>query len=252
MNEKKFSGKFAVVAGGTRGIGKAISLHLANEGATVIALYARNREAAQELENVAKAKDYKVHTVRGDLAHPEKAKEVYEQIKALAPQLDFLVHCAASGVHRPAFELSEKHLKWTFDINVFAIHNLLKELMPLFKRGSRIIGVTSSGGVRVIPYYTAVGASKGALESLFRHYAYELAPQGIAVNLVCPGLVLTEAVDAFPDKENRIQKSTEATPTKELTTPEDVAYLIEFLCLPTTRQIIGQTIVMDGGKTLLS
>jgi enoyl-[acyl-carrier protein] reductase III len=248
----KFTGKFAIVAGGTRGIGKAISLHLAKEGATVLALYARNREAAKELETEAAALNLKIHTIRGDLTHPEKAKEVFDQIKALAPQIDFLVHCAASGVHRPAFELTEKHFKWTFDINVFAIHSLIKELLPLFKNGSRIIGVTSSGGTRVIPFYTAVGSSKGALESLFRHYAYELAPLGIAVNLVCPGLVLTEAVDAFPDKENRIQKSIDATPTKELTRPEDVAYVIEFLCLPTTRQIIGQTIVIDGGKTLLS
>jgi enoyl-[acyl-carrier protein] reductase III len=186
MNSQKFNNKIAIVAGGTRGIGKAISLHLAKEGATVLALYARNREAAKELEDEAIAKNLKIQTLRGDLTHPEKAKDVFEQIKKLAPQVDFLVHCAASGVHRPALELTEKHFKWTFDINVFAIHNLIKELMPLFKKGSRIIGVTSSGGTRVIPYYTAVGASKGALESLFRHYAFEFAPLGIAVNLVCP------------------------------------------------------------------
>jgi enoyl-[acyl-carrier protein] reductase III len=104
----------------------------------------------------------------------------------------------------------------------------------------------------VIPYYSAIGSSKGALESLFRHYAQELAPRGIAVNCVCPGLVLTDAIDAFPDKEARIQKAVDATPTAHLTTPEDIAELISFLCSPVSSQIVGQNIVIDGGKTLLS
>ncbi len=247
-----FKNKVAVVAGGTRGIGRAISLHLAQRGAKVIALYARNREAADELEKEALSNNLNLTTIRGDLTHPEKSKEVYQQINDHASQIDFLIHSAASGVHRPATELTEKHLAWTFSINVFAIHSLILNLKPKMCRGSRIVGITSSGGTRVIPYYTAVGASKGALESLFRHYAYEFAPEGISVNMVCPGLVLTDAVDAFPEKETRIQKSTEATPTGSLTTPEDVAHVVEFLCQPYSQQIIGQTIIIDGGKTLLS
>jgi enoyl-[acyl-carrier protein] reductase III len=120
------------------------------------------------------------------------------------------------------------------------------------KPGSRIVAVTSSGGTRVIPFYTAVGSSKGALESLFRHYAAELAPQGIAVNMVCPGLVLTDAVEAFPDKDARTQKTIDATPSGRLTTPEDVAGVVNFLMSPAASQIIGQTLVIDGGKTLSS
>jgi enoyl-[acyl-carrier protein] reductase III len=162
------------------------------------------------------------------------------------------VHSAASGVHRSAAELSVKHLSWTFEINVYAIHHLLQSLLERVPEGGRIIGITSSGGTRVIPYYSAVGASKGALESLFRHYASELAPRKIAVNLVCPGLVLTDAVEAFPDKETRLDKTIQATPTGRLTTPEDVAGLVSFLCSPAAAQIIGQTLVIDGGKTLSS
>ena len=90
------------------------------------------------------------------------------------------------------------------------------------------------------------------MESLFRHYAHEWAPQGIAVNLVCPGLVLTDAVEAFPDKETRTQKTIDVTPTGRLTTPDDVAKLVSFLCSPVAGQIIGQTITIDGGKTLIS
>lgn len=248
----KFSQKVAVITGGTRGIGRAVSLKLAREGAKVLALYGRDSKSAGELETIAKDEGLNVVCIKGDLANDDKFAAVVDSIKAQTSQIDFIVHCAASGVHRNAMELSLKHLRWTFEINVFAIHHLLQNLVEMMPRGSRVIGITSSGGTRVIPYYAAVGSSKGALEALFRHYAYELAPKGIAVNLVCPGLVLTEAVDAFPDRDARVDKAKAATPTGELVVPEDVAQTVVFLCEPQSAQIIGQTIVIDGGKTLLS
>lgn len=248
----KFTQKVAVITGGTRGIGRAVSLKLAREGAKVISLYGRDSKSASELESIAKAEGLKIICVKGDLANEDKFASVVETIKSQTDHIDFLVHCAASGVHRNAMELSLKHLRWTFEINVFAIHHLLQNLVELMPKGSRVIGITSSGGTRVIPYYAAVGSSKGALEALFRHYAYELAPKGIAVNLVCPGLVLTEAVDAFPDREARVDRAKAATPSGELVVPEDVAHTVAFLCEPQCSQIIGQTIIVDGGKTLLS
>ena len=242
--------KHAVVTGGTGGIGRAVSLELAKAGYHVLALYGRDSKAAESLVEEARQKDLRIEAIRGDLTKPEKMEAVLNEIRAKAPQVDAIVHCAASGVHRTAAELSVKHLSWTFEINVFAIHHLVQSLLDIMPVGARLIGVTSHGGVRVVPFYAAVGSSKGALESLFRHYASELAPKGIAVNLVCPGLVLTEAVDAFPEREARVKKAIDATPTGRLTTPEDVALVIQFLCTPAASQIIGQTIVIDGGKTL--
>jgi enoyl-[acyl-carrier protein] reductase III len=244
--------KVAAVTGGTRGIGRAVSLNLARDGYRVFALYGRDREAADALVKDAAAQDLPVETIRGDLTRPEKFKAVVGEIRAKVMHVDAIVHCAASGVHRDAAQLSVKHLAWTFEINVFAIHSLIQALLDVMPQGSRIVGITSAGGVRVVPYYAAVGSSKGALESLFRHYASELAPRGIAVNLVCPGLVLTDALDAFPDREARLKKTIEATPTGRLTTPEDVAQAVSFLVSPASAQIIGQTIVVDGGKTLSS
>ncbi|MGZ3746560.1 MAG: SDR family oxidoreductase [Pseudobdellovibrionaceae bacterium] len=248
----QFNQKTAVITGGTRGIGRAVSLKLAREGAKVLALYGRDSKSAGELDAIARQEGLNILCIKGDLCNEDKFAEVVEKIKVNTSQVDFIVHCAASGVHKNALELSLKHLRWTFEINVFAIHHLLQSLIEMMPRGSRVIGITSSGGTRVIPYYAAVGSSKGALESLFRHYASELAPKGIAVNLVCPGLVLTDAVDAFPDRENRINNTKRATPTGELVVPEDVAETVSFLCEPRASQIIGQTIVIDGGKTLLS
>lgn len=245
--------KVALVTGGTRGIGRAISLNLARSGYRVLALYGRNREAADKLMEVATAEDLSILCIRGDLTRDISFAEVLEKVKAEAPQIDCIVHSAASGVHRNAMDLSLKHLRFTFEINVFSIHNLIIQLHERMPKGSRIIGVTSAGGTRVIPFYAAVGSSKGALESLFRHYARELAPHGIAVNLVCPGIVLTEAVEAFVDKDKRIEFSLRKTPTGELTTPEQVADLVHFLATsPTVQQIQGQTFVIDGGMTLLT
>ncbi len=244
--------KLALVTGGTRGIGRAISLFLAQEGYRVLSLYGRDRKSAEELSEWARSQNLDIECLIGDLTHPEKFANLIAEIKARTSQVDVLVHSAASGVHREAMALTSKHLAWTFEINVFAIHKLIQSLIEIIPAGGRIIGITSSGGVRVIPFYAAVGSSKGAMESLFRHYAAELAPKGIAVNCVCPGLVLTDAVEAFPDKETRLQKTVDATPSGRLTTPEDVAQVVGFLCQPAAAQIIGQTIVIDGGKTLSS
>ena len=247
------SEKVAIVTGGTRGIGRAISLRLARTGYKVISLYGRDREAASALMDQANTEGLKLECLRGDLTHPEKFKLLVDEIKSKVNRVDVIVHSAASGVHKKAMDLSLKHMTWTFDINVFAIHNFLQAMLDIMvKPGAKVVAVTSSGGTRVIPYYSAVGSSKGALESLFRHYAFELAPQGINVNMVCPGLVLTDAVDAFPDRDSRTQKTIDATPSGRLTTPEDVADVVTFLISPLANQIIGQTIVVDGGKTLSS
>jgi NAD(P)-dependent dehydrogenase (short-subunit alcohol dehydrogenase family) len=243
--------KTAIVTGGTRGIGKAIALSLASYGYHVIALYARDRASADALQNEAAARGLNLSTLRGDLSRKEGIDAVLDDIKSKINRVDAFVHCAASGVHRPAHEITTKHLRWTFEINVMAAHELIIALLPLMTDDCRIVGLTSAGATRTIPYYAAVGSSKGALDALFRHLATELAPRGIAINLVCPGMVLTDAVEAFPDREARIAACQEGTPSGKITTPEDVAETVHFLCTSRAgRQIIGQTITIDGGKCI--
>lgn len=242
--------RVAIVTGGTRGIGRAVSWRLALQGMRVLAPYARNRRAAAELEAAADKAGLEIRGIRGDLSREAALAATVETLLDEAEAVDIVVHAAATGVHRPAEELSLKHLRWTFETNVLALHALLLALLPRMSAGGRIIGLTSAGGTRTIPAYTAVGASKGALESLLRHYAVELAPRGIAVNLVSPGLVLTGALDAFPDREARIEATRKETPSGRLTTPEDVADVVAFLCSPGAAQIVGQTLVVDGGRTL--
>ncbi len=242
----------AVVTGGTRGIGRAISLDLAGDGRKVFALYARNRRAADTLAGEAEARGLDIVCLRGDLSRDAPREAVLDALGAEATPIDVLVHAAATGVHRSADALTEKHLRFTLETNVVAFHAMLRALLPRMGRGTRVIALTSAGGTRTIDRYAAVGASKGALEALTRHWAVELAPRGIAVNLVCPGLVLTDAVDAFPDRDRRIGTAHDETPSGRLTTPADVAAAVRFLCSEGAAQIIGQTIVIDGGKNLPS
>jgi enoyl-[acyl-carrier protein] reductase III len=242
--------RVAIVTGGTRGIGRAITLELARSGRHVYALYARNREAAQALADAAAAESLSIECLRVDLTDEDSMDRCVAAILATAPEIEVVVHSAASGVHRKVDELTAKHLQWTLGVNVVAIQSLLRALLPYVPSGGRIIGITSSGSRRTSPFYAAVGASKAALEVLFRHYAQALAPRGIAVNLVCPGMVLTGALDAFPDKDERVQRALDHTPTGRLTTPEDVGHVVAFLCRDVAAQIIGQTIVVDGGRRL--
>ncbi len=242
--------KVAVVTGGTRGIGRAISLALAAEGMRVLAPYARNRRAAEALEGQARDRGLEISGLRGDLSKEDAFRRTIDAVRERAETVDVLVHAAATGVHRPAEEITPKHLRFTFETNVFALHTLIRELLPRIPAGGRIVGVTSAGGVRTYPTYAAVGASKGALDALLRHWAVELAPRGIAVNLVSPGTVRTEALDAMPDTEERVAVARRRTPTGRLTTCEEVARVVVFLCGEAAAQIVGQTIVVDGGRTL--
>lgn len=242
--------KTAVVTGGTRGIGRAVSLALARNGYTVHAVYARQHETAQALEREAMEQGLDLRARRADLTDDAQVAALAEALRQAAARVDVLVHSAASGVHRGVLELSLKHLSWTLGANVLSAHRLLLALAPMMGAGGRIVGLTSHGGTHALLHYGAVGASKGALEALFRHYAHELAPRGIAVNLVCPGMVLTEALDAFPDREQRIRWAGQQTPTGRLTHPEDVAAAVMFLCSDGAAQIIGQTLVIDGGREL--
>jgi NAD(P)-dependent dehydrogenase (short-subunit alcohol dehydrogenase family) len=158
-----------------------------------------------------------------------------------------LVHCAATGIHRPIEELTERHFDWTFNLNVRAFFKLIKLLMSRFSKGSSIVAVSSWGALRALPCYSLVGSSKGALESLARHLALELAPRGIRVNILAAGAVLTDAWKAVPNSEARIAETICRTPAGRLATTEEIAYGAQFLCSDAAAGIIGHTLVLDGG-----
>jgi enoyl-[acyl-carrier protein] reductase III len=120
----------------------------------------------------------------------------------------------------------------------------------MMESGGRIMAVSSLGAVRAVPNYTVVGASKAALESLIRHLAVELGPKGILVNTISAGVVDTDALKKFPNRNEIIEASLKRTPLGRLTTPEDVADLALFLCSELATMIHGQSIFVDGGYAI--
>lgn len=243
-------GKVALITGGSRGIGRAIALRLAKNGADVVVNYVRHRRDAEETVAAIEKMGRKCLAVKANVAQEKDVLRMFEEIQKQHDHLDILVSNAASGVLKPAMELTNRHWNWAMDINARALLDLTQHAVPMMRNHGRIMAVSSLGAVRAVPNYTVVGASKAALESLVRHLAVELGPRGILVNTISAGVVDTDALKKFPNRDEIIGQSLERTPLGRLTTPEDVADLALFLCSDLAKMIHGQVVVVDGGYAI--
>ena len=238
-------GASVLVTGGTRGIGRAIALRLVADGASRAVLgYMRNDTAAEEAAALVQEAGAEAVLVRGNVADAR----VVDDLAAAGPYR-VVVHNAATGVIRPALETEDKHWDWTLAANARALLSLARATTPAMEEGGAILAISSLGSQRVLPNYVLVGTSKAALESVVRYLAVDLAPRGIRVNCVSAGVVDTEALDWFPNKEQMLA-SVKRTPVGRLVEPEDVAAVVSFLCSPDAAMICGQTLVVDGGYSL--
>ena len=242
-----FQGASVLVTGGSRGIGRAIALRFAELGAARVAIgYLRADTPAEETAAELKALGAEPVLVRGNIS----SERVVREVGALGP-LDALVHNAATGVIRPALAAEDKHWDWTHAANARALLSLTRTAAPAMPAGSSIVALSSLGSHRVLENYALVGTSKAALEALVRYLAVELAPRGIRVNAVSGGVVETGALEHFPNRERMLELGA-ANPAGRLVTPEDMAAAVIFLCSPEADMIRGQTIVVDGGHSLLA
>ena len=242
-----FEGASVLVTGGSRGIGRAIALRFASLGATRVAVgYMRGDAAAEQTAEELRSLGAEPVLVRGNVASTRVAEEV-----AALGQLHALVHAAATGVIRPALETEDKHWDWTLSANARALLSLTRAAAPAMPQGASVVGISSLGSVRVLDNYTLVGVSKAALETLVRYLAVELAPRGIRVNAVSAGVVETGALEHFPNKDAMLEMGAR-NPVGRLVTPEDVAGVVTFLCSAEADMIRGQTVVIDGGWSLLT
>ena len=233
------------VTGGSRGIGRAIALRFARDGAERIAIgYLRNDRAAEATADELRALGAEVVLVRGNVT----SERVLGEVTALGP-LDVLVHNAATGVIRPALETEDKHWDWTMNANARALLQLARVAAPQMTEGSSIVAISSLGAQRVLENYVLIGTSKAALEALVRYLSVELAP-GIRVNAVSGGVVDTGALEHFPNRDEMLAAGA-ANPVGRLVTPEDIAGAVAFLCSPDADMIRGQTLIVDGGFSLL-
>ena len=241
------AGASVLVTGGTRGIGREIALRFAREGAARVAVgYLRGDAAAEETAGELRALGAEPVLVRGNVASERVARAVAE----LGP-LDVLVHSAATGVLRPALETEDKHWDWTLGANARSLLSLTRAAAPSMPDGSSIVAISSLGAQLVMENYVLVGTSKAALESLVRYLAVELAPRGIRVNAVSAGVVDTGALEHFPNREEMLAAGAR-NPVGRLVTAADVAGAVAFLCSDDAAMVRGQTLVVDGGFSVLA
>jgi enoyl-[acyl-carrier protein] reductase III len=254
----QFTDKIVLVTGSGRGIGREVALRFAREGASVVVNFFRNREPAEQTAADIRALGRPALIVKANVGELDDLSRLYQEIEAEFGGLDILIHNAASGYNRPVLEQKPRGWEWTMNINARSLLFGAQEAARLMQKmgGGSIVAISSLGSTRVLPEYVVVGASKAAMESLVRYLAVELADQGIVVNAISPGMVLTDALQhfaVFADQGQAvIDEAAGQTPAGRLCTPEDVADVACFLCSPAASMIRGQTIIVDGGYSLLA
>jgi enoyl-[acyl-carrier protein] reductase III len=234
-----------MVTGGSRGIGRAICVQLAAPGRRILVNYLRNEEAAEETARLVRAKGAEAIVMAANV----RSEKDLRALAGAMDSVDVLVHNAAIGALRPYDKLRASHWDLTLESSLRPFW-LLTKLVNLAE-GASVIGLSSLGSRRFTPGYAAMGAAKGGMEALTRQLAVELSPRKIRVNTVCGGLIKTDTLDYFPDKERMIEFAIEHTPLGRLGQPEDLARVVGFLCSPDAAWVTGQVIVVDGGYSAL-
>ena len=247
----RFTGRKALITGGTRGIGRAIALALAREGADCALNYVKDEEAANQTAAEIEKLGASALVVQADISEPKEIKTLFKTIGAEFERLDIFVSNAVSGVLGPAERIGRFGWDKALNTNSRAFMLGVQQAIKLFPdSGGRIVAVSSIGSITCLPNYAAVGASKAALEALVRYFAKELSPRGIHVNAVSGGPVNTAALDYFPEKEATLEAWKAKTPAHRIAEPEEIASVALFLLSDEASWIQGQTIVVDGGLTL--
>jgi enoyl-[acyl-carrier protein] reductase III len=239
--------KIALVTGGSRGIGRAIALKLARVGCDVAVTFHTGQDEAEGVVREVQALGRRSLALASDVSEPESLAEAFAGFRRQFERVDIVVSNAATGVLKPALELTLKHWRRCLETNALALNTLAQQAVPLMAPGGCFVALSSLGATRAIPHYAFIGASKAALESLARHLAQELGPRGLRVNVVSAGVVDTDALKYFPHREQLLAEHARRAPAGPRLTPEDVADAVCLLCLPEARMITGQTLVVDGG-----
>jgi enoyl-[acyl-carrier protein] reductase III len=251
----ELTGKLALITGGGRGIGRAIAFELARRGADVLITFVRHPDSARgAATEIAASTGRTAETLRANVADQSSVDKLFADIQARFGYLDILVNNSASGVNRPVTELTPHHWDWTLNVNARGAWLCALGALPLMKvrHGGAIVSISSLGGSRVMRDYFLVGVSKAALEALTRYLAVELAPHGVRVNAVSGGLVETDALKSFAWGPEVISQTLARTPAGRMVEPDDLARAVAFLCSEDAAMIRGQTIVVDGGFSLLA
>ena len=251
----RFADRIVLITGGTRGIGKTLAMTLAREGATVVLNYRQDEAAANatlaELETLgARASAFKA-----DLEDPVQIDALFDDIEDRHGRLDGFVSNAAASAFKHIRDLNVRNLDRTYALNVRAFVLGAIHAVRLMKGGGRIVALSSYGSARAYPTYANLGAAKAAVEAWVRYMALEFAPVGVNVNAVSGGLIDTDSLDFFYNKVPgmpSIQTVLAKVPKGRPGTPQEIAAVIAFLLGPESEYLTGQTVVVDGGLSVVA
>ena len=241
------AGKIAFVTGGARGIGRATALKLGAAGCDVAIVYHNSHQEADAVCDALRKLGRRAFATQADVSDAASVAEAFAEFRKQFDRVDIVISNAAIGVLRPALEMNVKHWRRCLETNALALNTLAQHAVPLMPEGGCLIGISSLGATRAIPHYSFIGASKAALESLARGLALELGRQRVRVNIVNAGVVDTDALKFFPNRELLLAEYARRTPLGPTLTPEQVAGAVYLLCLPEAAMITGHTLVVDGG-----
>ena len=242
--------KVAIVTGASRGIGRACALRLAADGMTVFVNYSHSEAAAAEVVDKIKAAGGDALAVRADVSNPAEVKEMFKTVWKTYGQIDVLVNNAGIVRDEYLLMLTEENLDACLDLNIKGyLYCAQQAVLKMFRKKSGvIINMSSVSSKMALAGQTVYSATKGAVNSMTRTMAKELAPYGIRVNAVAPGFIATEMIDALPE-DKRAQYLTEV-PLGRFGTVEDVSAVVSMLASDGAAYMTGQTLVLDGGLSL--
>lgn len=246
VNEKKLAGKVALVTGGSRGIGAAIALRLAQDGATVAITYTNNKDAADAVVNEITNLGSKAVAIKANVASAQETQNLINEIKNTVGKIDILINNAGVFEAAPIDQASIDHYERVFDVNVKGVVATTIAALKLIPDGGRIINI-SSGAARVsMPGAGIYSATKAALDTLTRIWAQDLGARKITVNGVAPGTTATDMFNAAMPEEARTAMISK-TALGRVGEPDDIADVVAFLASNDGRWVTGHTIAADGG-----
>ena len=250
------SGRVALVTGGSRGIGRACALRLAQAGADVTINYVVNRQAAMNVADEVAALGRRVLVVKADVSEQDDVHSMMDAVKEQFGRLDVLVSNAATGGFRPLLAASARNFQAAYNTNVLALLYLVQAAMPLLERKegegrSKVITLSSHGSHIALPFYGLIGSSKAALESLVRHLTLEIGDRGVNINVIKAGLVDTDSTRRLPNAEAIFDgRKSKAMMGERMLTADDVAAAVLFLSSPLSDLVQGEVLTVDGGAAI--
>lgn len=248
-------GKIALVTGGTRGLGREISLGLARLGATVAMNYRRDEAAAQRSFEDVRAIAPRSILAKADLENDPEVRAMVAQVAAALGRIDILIANAAATAFKPLLDSKPHNLLRTFNLCVGGFMAAVQETAKVMPDGGRVLMISGIDSIRNLPGHGILGAAKSALESMVRDFAFELGARNITVNGLNVGYIDTDSARYYAQYlgepyEDFQRRCAERSAMKRLPKNEEIAAIACMLCLPAASYLTAQTILVDGGFTL--